>query len=280
MLIIDTHCHLNFKVFRDDADEVIARALASETWMILVGSEMNTSKRAVEYANRYPQGVYAAVGLHPTHLEAQLAEGDDYAFTTKGEIFDLEAYRELAKQPGVVAIGETGLDYYHLPEGIDEAEVKNRQKKVFIEHLTLARELKLPIIIHCREAHEDLIDLLEKYKSEHSELFARGEVWGVMHCFSGDLRLAQIYFDLGLYISFTGLITFARNWDELLKVMPVDKFLVETDAPYMAPTPYRGKRNEPSWVVEVAKKIAEIKGLTLAEITENSTNNAKKLFKL
>lgn len=279
-MLIDTHCHLNFKVFKDDADVVIARALAADTWMILVGSEMNTSKRAVEYASRYPQGVYAAVGLHPTHLEPQLAEGDDYAFTTKGEIFDVEAYRELAKQPGVVAIGETGLDYYHLPEGVEVEEVKARQKKVFLEHLQLARELKLPIIIHCREAHDDLIALLNEFRRQHLELFIDDEAWGVMHCFSGDARLAQTYFDMGLYISFTGLITFARNWDELIRTMPLEKFLVETDAPYMAPVPHRGKRNEPAWVVEVARIIAGLKGIPLESVVENSTKNAKKLFKI
>ncbi len=279
-MYIDTHCHLNFRAFKDDADEVIQRSLAGNVWMILVGVEAKTSKRAIDYATKYERGVYAAVGLHPIHLEKQEAQGEDYDFTTSGEDFDHDAYARLASAREVVAIGEVGLDYYHLPRGAEQARAKEKQQQAFLSQLSLSREVNKPVIIHCREAHDDLLAILKDFKKEHRAEFAADRPWGVVHCFSGGIDLAWEYFSLGLLISFTGLITFNRQWDELLRKIPNDKFLIETDAPFITPIPYRGQRNEPAYVEEVAKRIAEIKGLSKDKIAEVSTKNAKNLFRL
>lgn len=279
-MLIDTHAHVNFKAFKDDADEVIRRSLASDTWMILVGSETKTSKRALEYANRYERGVYAAVGLHPIHTHEQKAEGDDYEFTTRGEEFSYDVYEKLAQFKKVVAIGEIGLDYYHLDPTYDIRELKESQKQIFLRQLELAHNLKLPVMIHCRQAHDDMLEILKKFKKEHKNDFPKDKSWGVMHCFSGDEELAWQYFNLGLSISFTGLITFSAQWDDLIRRLPNDKFLIETDCPYMTPEPFRGQRNEPILVKKVAERIAEIKNLSLDRIAEISTNNARKLFNI
>lgn len=279
-MFIDTHCHINFKAFKEDGDEVIKRALNAETWMILVGTEYRTSKRALEYANKYEKGVYAAVGLHPIHLEKGEAKGEDYEFTASGEEFNFEVYEKLAEFEKAVAIGETGLDYYHLNETGGQAEAKARQKEIFINHLNLGRRLDLPLIIHCRQAHQETIEIIKNFKRRNRQSFSMNKPWGVMHCFSGDEDLAWQYFGLDLLISFTGLITFNRKWDNLIRHLPLDKFLIETDSPFMTPEPYRGKRNEPILVKEVAGRIAELKGLTREKIAEVSTNNARRLFKI
>lgn len=279
-MFVDTHCHLNFKAFRDDAQEVIKRTLDENVWMILVGVESKTSKRGIEYATKYERGVYASVGLHPIHLEKQAAKDEDYDFTTSGEEFDYEFYKRLAAAREVVAIGETGLDYYHIPRGEDFIAAKEKQKQVFLSHLALAREMDLPAIIHCRDAHDDMLVALKEFRKENKESFSGDRPWGVMHCFTGDENLAWQYFNLGLLISFTGLVTFNHQWDELIRKLPLDKFLIETDSPFMSPATIRGKRNEPLYVREVAARIAEIKGLALEKIAEISTNNARRLFKI
>ena len=280
MLIIDTHTHVNFNDFKEDADEVIRRSLSDETWMVLVGSEYRTSKRALEYANKYEKGVYSAVGLHPTHISGGKVKGEDYEFSAKNEEFNYDAYEKLAQFQKVVAIGEIGLDYYHLPKDGNIEEVKKNQKEVFVKQLELSRNLNLPVIIHCRQAHDDMYSILKDFKKDNKEQFIDGEPWGVMHCFSGDEDLAWKYFSLGLFISFTGLITFSKQWDDLIRKMPTDKFMIETDAPYMTPEPFRGKRNEPVLVSYIAKRIAEIKNLSYERIVELSTNNARRIFKI
>jgi TatD DNase family protein len=278
-MFVDTHCHLNFKAFKDDADETVRRALAAGVGMIIVGVENVTSKRALDIANRYESGVYAAVGLHPIHLEKVEAKDEEYSFTTRGEEFNAEIYERLARMQKVVAIGETGLDYHHIDPTADLAAVKKKQLDAFSQQLVLAAKLSLPAIIHCREAQDDMLAFLKTFRKEHRALLPADRPWGVMHCFTGDENLAWEYFSLGLAVSFTGLVTFDESWDLLLRKLPMDKFLVETDSPFMTPIPYRGKRNEPAYVVEVAKKIAKIKGLTVEKISEVSTNNAKRIFK-
>lgn len=279
-MLIDTHCHLNFKAFRDDADEVIRCALETNVWMILVGVESKTSRRGIEYATKYERGVYASVGLHPIHLEKQQARDEDYDFTTSGEEFDPGLYRRLAGAREVVAIGETGLDYYHIPRGEDFITAKEKQRQIFLSHLELANELGKPAIIHCRDAHDDMLAILKDFKKKHRPGTGGGRPWGVMHCFTGGLDLAWEYFSLDLLVSFTGLITFNRQWDEMLRKMPLDRFMIETDSPFMTPAPYRGTRNEPVYVSEVAKKIAEIRKMSLEKIAEISTNNARNFFRI
>ncbi|HEB01535.1 MAG TPA: TatD family deoxyribonuclease [Candidatus Portnoybacteria bacterium] len=252
-MLIDTHAHLNFKAFKNDFSQVIRDSLKQETWLINVGSQLETSQKAVEIAEKYQTGVYAAVGLHPIHV-------DD-------EEFDSEKYQELAKSSKVVALGETGLDYKANSN-------KNHQKEVFRKHLELAEKLSRPVIVHCRQAHNDVLEILKSFLREGHSLK------GVMHCFSGDWSQAQEYFKLGFLISFTGLITFARDWDQLIEKAPLEKLMIETDCPFMTPEPHRGKRNEPVYVKYVAEKIAEIKKLDFEKVVQQTTQTAKNLFNL
>ena len=279
-MLIDTHAHINFKNYRDDADEVIRNSLAENTWMILVGSEYKTSKRAIDYANKYERGVYAAVGLHPIHLQNIEAKDEDYEFMTSGEEFNYDMYEQLVSFKKVIAIGEIGLDYYHMNYNENVAAAKVKQKEIFITQMDLARISKLPIIIHCRQAHDDMMEIIKEYRKEYKNYLPADRPWGVMHCFSGDEDLAWQYFNQGLIISFTGLITFSKQWDDLIRKLPLDKFMVETDSPFMTPEPFRGKRNEPILVKHVAAKIAEIKGMPVAKIEDATTENARKLFNL
>ena len=278
-MLIDTHAHLNFREFRDDARDIIDVTLKEDIWMILVGSSYKTSVRAVEYAQPYEEGVYAAVGLHPVHLENSVVSEnkiEKYEFRIKAEDFQLDQYRKLAQDEKVVAIGEIGLDYYHLDPEKNISETKAKQKQAFQAQLDLACTLDLPVIIHCREAHLDMLEILKNFrKTDKSKNFR-----GVMHCFSGDLDLARKYFDLGLSISFTGLITFAHNWDKMICEMPLDKLLIETDCPYLTPVPHRGGRNEPRFVKYVAEKIANLRNIGLDEVAEATTRNARSLFQI
>jgi len=261
-LIIDTHAHINFKDYKDDSDEVLKRSLKNGVWLINVGAEWDTSKRAVEYSEKYPEGVFSAVGLHPFHV--------------KDQEFVYEKYKELVLKEKTVAVGEIGLDYYHLKDIKGEPEqIKNLQKQLFLKQLDLAEELQKPLIIHCREAHEDLLEILNSYFLIHNSKFG-----GVVHSFSGNYKQAREYRQLGFKIAFNGIITFARDYDKVILDTPLEDILLETDCPYLAPVPYRGQRNEPLYVVEVAKKIAEIKNLTTEEVTKRTTLNAKEVFRL
>ncbi len=283
-MFIDTHAHVNFAAFRDDAEEVIRRSLDNDTWMILVGAEFKTSNRALHYANKYEKGVYAAIGLHPVHLEEgpidNQEEDNSYSFMPRFEEFDYGSYEKLAKFEKVVAIGEIGLDYYHLDPTKDVSAVKKKQHEVFAQQLLLARSLDLPVIIHCRQAHDDLMEILQEFKKEYGHIIPADRPWGVIHCFSGDEDLAWKYFKLGLLISFTGLITFSKQWDDLIRKIPLDKIMIETDTPYMTPEPYRGERNEPVLVQYVAKRIADIKSLKIEKVAEITTRTARELFRI
>jgi TatD DNase family protein len=275
---------VNFKDFKDDADEVIRRSLDAETWMVLVGSEYKTSNRALTHANKYEKGVYAAVGLHPVHLEEQVVENKDengdYKFVTRAEEFNYDSYEKLAKFEKVVAIGEIGLDYYHLDPTKDISLAKRKQQEVFLKQLLLARNLDLPVIIHCRQAHDDLLGILQDFRKVYSDFIPNNRPWGVLHCFSGDEDLAWKYFSLGLIVSFTGLVTFSKQWDDVLRKIPLDKFMIETDSPYMTPEPYRGQRNEPILVQYVAARIAEIRNTSLDNIAQATSDTAKRFFKV
>jgi TatD DNase family protein len=282
MKLIDTHAHVNFSAFKDDADDVISHTLKENIGIIIVGSQYKTSKRALEYANKYEKGVYAAIGLHPVHLEDSVVENEgsegDYKFRTKAEEFNYDSYEKLADFKKIIAIGEIGLDYYHINLKTNVEQVKDRQKQVFYQQLILARKKDLPVIIHCRQAHDDMVNILQDFKNEYKDLIPKNQPWGVIHCFSGDENLAWKYFNLGLIISFTGLITFSKQWDDLIRKVPLDKIMIETDSPYMTPEPYRGHRNEPVLVYYVAKHISDIKGVSIGKVAKMTTDNAKKLF--
>jgi TatD DNase family protein len=278
-MLIDTHAHVNFNAFKNSADEVIQRSLAEQTWMILVGAEYKTSRRALDYANKYETGVYASVGLHPFHLIEQNIKGDEYDINTSNEEFNYEVYEKLAQFKKVVAVGEIGLDYYHIYNG-SSAQIKQKQREIFIRQLLLARNLDLPAIIHCRQAHDDMIKILKDFRKQHKELIPKERPWGVIHCFSGDEDLAWQYFSLGLLISFTGIITFSAKWDELIRKVPLEKIMLETDCPFMAPEPFRGQRNEPILVKYVAKRVAEIKNLTVDRVAEITARTARDFFRI
>ncbi|KKR43331.1 MAG: Hydrolase, TatD family [Parcubacteria group bacterium GW2011_GWF1_40_6] len=287
---IDIHSHVNFTAFDADRDEVIKRALDNDTWFMNVGTQIDTSRRAVELANKYKEGVYAIVGLHPIHTgasfhdEKELGEGGK-EFTSRGETFDKEAYRELLKDPKVVAIGECGLDYYHM----DEESIK-KQKENFIAQVELANETERPLMIHVRNNYDPPVgEAGEKNKNAYADILEilkqHAKVKGVVHFFEGDLEDAKNFIAFGFMISFTGAITYppkksgrSCDYEGIIKDLPLDMILTDTDSPYMAPVPYRGKRNEPVYVAEIVKRIAEIKKLPEEEVAKAIVANAKRLF--
>lgn len=285
-MLIDTHAHLNFSAYRDDVEKVIKRCSDAKVGVINVGSQFSTSQRAVEMAEKY-ENMYAAIGLHPIHLSPTTFSpslnsvksfsasgkmmgkvvGDE--FDTRNEKFDKEKYRKLAESKKVVAIGETGLDIFHNPHNLE------KQIKTFEEEISLAIELNLPIIIHCRKANKEIVEILEEKKKEYGD-----KLRGVVHCFSGKLSQARQYINLGFLIGFNGIITFARDYDKVVREIDLKYILVETDCPYLTPIPHRGERNEPSYVKYVAKKIAEIKKVDFDEVAKVTTENARRLFRI
>lgn len=280
-MLIDTHAHLNFNAYKDDLEEIIKRTLDSDIWMINVGSQYETSKKAVEIAQRYKEGIYAAVGLHPIHLETGLVkiknDAEEIEIKTKEEDFDYERYKELAQTQKVIAIGEIGLDYYWRPKTTKKKELfKQKQKDLLLKQLELAKELNLPVIFHCRMAHQDLI----KFLKENLEIKPEK---AVAHGFVGNLEELNQYLNFGYYIGFNGIIFKSIegiNFEENIRNTPLDRILIETDCPYLTPPPFEGQRNEPLYVRYIAKKIAEIKNLSYEEIAEITTKNAKRLFKI
>ena len=252
-MLFDTHVHLNAEQFNEDLQEVIDRAIAEGvTNMVVVGFDEITIKKALELAENY-DFLYASVGWHPVDAIDMTQEHLDWL-------------KELASHPKVVALGEMGLDYYW------DKSPKEIQKEVFRKQIRLAKEVQLPIIIHNRDATADIVEIL---KEENA-----GEVGGIMHCFSGSVETALECVEMNFLISLGGPVTFknAKKPKEVAEAVPLDRLLVETDCPYLTPHPYRGKRNEPAYVKLVAEQIAELKGLTLEEVAEETARNAKKLF--
>ncbi|MDD5341510.1 MAG: TatD family hydrolase [Patescibacteria group bacterium] len=289
-MLFDTHAHINFKVFDNDLENVVKRSLESGIYFINVGSNFETSQKAIEIAEKF-DGVWAVIGCHPEHLVDDIKEkifvnGEEKLLTVKKEIFDYKKYFDLAKSSKkIVGIGETGLDFYYLkPEKHDIEKAKQLEIEVFKQFIKLAKELNLPLVLHCRgeegknyEAYDLMLEILS------SELGALGpEPKGVIHCFGGNLEQAKKFIDLGFYIGFTGIVTFknAKELQQVAKEIPLDKILIETDSPYLAPVPFRGKVNEPQYVRYVAEKIAELKGLKFEEVAEQTFNNAKNLFNI
>jgi len=283
-MLIDTHCHVHFRSYDADQEQVIKRSLENGVSMITVGTQKETSQQAVDCAMSH-EGVWAAIGMHPSHAsedahfdEDELSEG-----THPHEVFDPMLYRQLAQNKKVVAIGECGLDYYRLSESTKNQDIKN-QKQVFRAHLDLADELHLPVIIHCRDAYQDVLMMVKEYVDQH-RLVRRG----VVHCFAGTIEEAKAFVDLGFLIGITGIVTFPpRKTDvtfdgysllqQIVRELPLSSLLVETDAPYLTPSPHRGERNEPGYVTFVAEKIAELKEVSKNEIEAQTTENAEKLF--
>jgi TatD DNase family protein len=253
-MLIDTHTHLDDARYDPDREATIERARqAGLRAFVTIGCDLATSRAAVALADHHPD-IYASIGVHP-HEVRHIGDGW------------YDEFRRLAEHKKVVAYGEIGLDYHynHSPP--------HEQRERFREQLQLARDLRLPVIIHTREAQEDTISILKEEQGS--------EVGGVFHCFSGDARLAKDALDLGFYLSFSGILTFtnATMLRDIAKQTPLDRVLIETDCPYLAPVPYRGKRNEPAFVVQVAKQLAEIHpDVSLEQIEQATTDNAQRLF--
>jgi len=284
MRFFDAHTHIHFAAFAEDSAEVIQRALDAGVWMLTVGTQRDTSKSAVEIANQYTEGVYAAIGLHPVHTtesyhdEKELGGGEAAkAFVSRGEEFDFEYYLELARDPKVVAIGECGLDYYRPANYEFDTKVRIRQIEVFKKHIQIAQEAGKALMVHCRptkgteNAYEDLHELLEEMKPT---------VPIVIHFYVGGPVLTKKFVDAGYHFTLGGVITFARDYDESIALIPLDRILSETDAPYVAPEPYRGKRNEPLYIPAIVRKLAELKGVSYDEMAQITFENATRIFKM
>ncbi|MGD0328807.1 MAG: TatD family hydrolase [Minisyncoccia bacterium] len=257
---IDTHCHLQFEQYAHDRDDVIARMREEGIAGIIVGVDIASSREARALAEKH-EYLFASVGLHPNHAES----------------FGEESFRELAENKKVVAIGECGLDYFHLKSGNEE---KDAQKELFKKHLALAAEFDKPLIIHARsskgthDAYQDFIAILKETK------IARPKLRGVVHFFAGSLSEAETLFALDFFISFTAVITFSRDYDALIRAVPLANILSETDAPYVAPARRRGERNDPLAVVDVVRQIADIRGEDSEFVRAALLNNSYQMFAL
>ena len=254
--LIDTHAHLNDGKFAEDLAETLERAKAAGVSRILnLGDTMDSSQRVVQLAGEYEE-LFAGVGIHPEEAYEMTSDDDDR----------IAAW---TKEPGVVAIGEIGLDYYWEKD----PDKRRLQQRIFIRQLDLARQLGLPVCVHDREAHGDTLAILRKEGKGLS---------GVLHCFSGSLELAQEALKLGWFIGVDGPLTFknAAKLPEIVKKLPLERILIETDSPYMAPVPMRGKRNEPAYVKYVAEKLAQLRGESFEKIASVTTKNAEKLYKM
>jgi TatD DNase family protein len=284
-MLVETHAHLDYPDFANDFDEVLGRATeAGVTRIITIGTSIESSRRAVDLAEKYPN-IFAVIGVHPTYA----AEADEDVITP---------LRELAKSPRVVALGEAGLDYHHLPsveaakgkkvqvfsralQGETEEEIeasiqdgayKSRQASLFQQQLDLAVDLGLNVVIHQRDAWDDTLAMMRPYSEK---------LRGVFHCFGGSLEQANEVVDLDHLVSFTGIVTFKNGAAvrDVAAQIPLDKFMVETDCPYLAPVPFRGKRCEPAHTRLVAESIAEARGVPLEEIARTTTATAEKFFR-
>jgi TatD DNase family protein len=250
-MLIDSHAHLEMKEFDSDRSDVIERArLAGVDGIVTVGTNLRLSRRALSVARQY-ENIYASVGIHPHDV----AKADEKT---------LDEIKLLAKDPKVVAYGEIGLDFFR------NISPREKQTAMFNRQLDLSLDLKLPVIIHDRDAHEETLRMVK----------ASGVRRGVFHCFSGDHVMARRCLDLGFYISVPGVVTFEKSTvlHEVVRQVPLDSILLETDCPYLAPVPFRGKRNEPSFIVHTAKKVAVIKGMDWEEVALTASRNTRKLF--
>ena len=284
--LFDAHCHVNFGLYGDDTEAIIGRAKDKGIGLIAVGTRYETSLLAATCSNMH-ETVWAIVGMHPSHLYPEHDASEDCSGTP--EIFNPARYRILAQEnERVIGIGECGLDYYHRPEGVSLAELKTRQDELFRAHLDLALELDVPVMVHTRDgrepaerAHPDVLAILAEYAAAGRPL--RGNI----HCWSGTWEDAHKYLKLGFHLSFTGNLTYPPRAAEkksgetlaaVAKRVPLERILVETDAPYLAPVPHRGKRNEPAYVELVARALAAIKGISYEEVAAQTTKNVKGLF--
>jgi len=278
-MFIDIHSHLNFKAFENDWRQVLARALKNKVEVIIPSTDLKTSQKAIEIA-KSSSGAWAAVGFHPIHT------------LDRDWRSEVQRIRALATHPKVVAIGEVGLDDYVFDESYgkwpasakatagkqgsetEKRAVRKTQDRIFQFFIEIAAELKKPLILHCRKSEDRF---LRQLATNNKQLTTVGADW---HCCSGNLNQVKKALELGLHISYTGLITYNNSWDKVIPTIPADRLMVETDSPYLTPMPYRGQRNEPSFVVEVAKKIAALRREPVEQVERYTYENAVRLFKL
>jgi TatD DNase family protein len=255
--LVDSHAHIQEAEFKDDLSAVLARARESGVEKIIVvggAGDISSNYGAVDLARTAP-GLFATVGMHPHDAKDVGAE-------------EFDKLKELAGNPEVVAVGETGLDFYY------DRSPRAIQRQVFSDFIALARETGLPLVVHDRDAHQEIADLL---RTE-----GRGDVKGVIHCFTGDFAAAKEFLDLGFFLSFSGIITFknAEPLRDVLKKIPFDRVLIETDSPFLAPVPHRGKRNEPAFVIEVAATVARVRNISLETMAQVTSDNVHRLFEI
>ena len=294
--MIDTHAHLDFPEFDQDREEVIARFFESGGRAIInIGVDLERSKRSVEIAEKH-RGVFASIGMHPdffskTEKEFPISKSQ---FPNKSQILNpkfkslIDKLKKIAMHKKVVAIGETGLDYFSHTNNAITDEQKKMQKIGFLAQIEIARELKLPVIVHCREAWEDLYEIISKvrlFPSPSSRGIPQSRTLFVLHCYSGEKKDTEKFLKLpNIYFSFSGNITYpkpkerAEKLAEAVKMIPLDKIMLDSDAPFLAPQIRRGKRNEPIFVKYIAKKIAEIKGISKKEVERKTDENAGEFF--
>jgi len=276
-LLIDTHAHLNLASFDKDYQEVIEKNLRNDVWIINVGTNYLSSQKAVEIAERYNKGVYAAIGLHPINLDTGLLKmrPDKLEGIHFEKEFNYQEYRELAQSEKVIAIGEIGLDFYFKPKTTGRKKLfKDKQKHILSEQLSLAKELGLAVIFHCRMAHQDLVEFL----LENPDIRPKK---AVAHSFVGTIEELEKYLSLGFYIGFNGIIfktIKGVDFEEIIKKTPLSRILLETDCPYLPPPQRAGERNEPSFSIYTARHIAKIRNMDCERLIEQSTKNAKVLF--
>ncbi len=265
----DAHTHIQFSAYDSDRDDVLSRAGEAGVKMVAVGTDFGTSEAAIRLAEKHKGEMWATVGFHPNHLAADWYHDSKEKSDAVQEKFSIDRLRSLAENSAVVAVGECGLDYFRLKG--DESE-KVRQQEVLSAHIDIARTVKKPLMIHCRSAFNELIDFLR--------VNGGGVPPGVIHFFTGTVENAKALVELGYGFTFGGVATFARDYDEVIKLIPADRILSETDAPYVAPLPYRGQRNEPAFVVETVKKLALLRGISVDEMAEQIFINAKRIFSI
>jgi len=273
-MFFDSHTHLNLAAFDEDREEIIKKTLEQGVFMINIGTCYETSKKAVEIAQQY-ENCWATVGLHPSHTIPMKIDKSELAINTKENISEAETFNGkfelLLKEQKVIAIGECGLDYSYLKNFSEKDRIKYKktQEEEFRKQIQVAKKYNLPLSLHIRDLYEKALIILEEEKYEGGAVF---------HFFTGKIDQAQKILEKGFYLGFSGIITYSEIMNDVIKAAPLEKILIETDAPYVAPVPYRGDRNEPIYVKEVAKKIAQIKKLPLKKIEESTFENTLRLF--
>lgn len=278
MKLFDAHTHVQFPIYDNDREEVIKRAREAGVKMLCVGTQAASSHAAVDLAKKYPGEIWAAAGFHPNHFASAWYHDKKEQQEAERESFDASKLRKIAENKEVVAIGEFGLDYYRLASDTRQAtREKENQQEAFEVQVQIAKDLNKAMMLHCRpskgtdDAYLDAAKILSTYDNLPPKIF---------HFYVGSPAATQKLLEIGAYFTFGGVVTFSRDYDEIIKMIPLDRILLETDAPYVVPEPHRGKRNEPAYIVETYKKLAELKGVSLQKLAEKISETASKIFRI